>query len=137
MLEFSFYHRYLFFHIFTNTKFKHVTSTYYHIFFLGKYTAVSKILPNKKFAHNVLVETCVWNGLFEMGCSTLRLRSFSYLSMGCIGFIGPTRKHQIFVIFMALKRKKPLWCLYFFHIKLTNFHCHILTIWTPSCLIID
>ena len=31
MLEFSFYHRcYLLFHILTNTKSKHVTSTYYH-----------------------------------------------------------------------------------------------------------
>ena len=35
MLEFSFYHcQVLFFHILTNTKFKHVTSTYYHSCYL-------------------------------------------------------------------------------------------------------
>ena len=34
MMEFSFYHCYLFFYILINTKFKHVTSTYYHSWYL-------------------------------------------------------------------------------------------------------
>ena len=34
MLDFYFYHYYLFLHILTNTKFKYVTSTYYHSWYL-------------------------------------------------------------------------------------------------------
>ena len=34
MLEFSFYNRYFMFHIFTNTKFKYVTSKYYWSLYL-------------------------------------------------------------------------------------------------------
>ena len=49
MMEFFFYHCYVFFHILTNTKFKRVTFTYYHTWYI-----VFEFTYNATYFHRVI-----------------------------------------------------------------------------------